>query len=58
MPDARPVIHWVSPLLPAETDIAHYTRRILPALCARADVTLWTDATTWDRELDRFCHGR
>ena len=58
MPDARPVIHWVSPLPPAETDIAHYTRRILPALCARADVTLWTDATTWDRELDRFCPVR
>jgi glycosyltransferase involved in cell wall biosynthesis len=58
MPDRRPRIHWVSPLPPAETDIAHYTRRILPELAERADVTLWTDATTWDRELESFCQVR
>lgn len=55
MPDTRPIIHWVSPLPPAETDIAHYTRRILPALSERADLTLWTDSTTWDKELEQFC---
>jgi glycosyltransferase involved in cell wall biosynthesis len=42
----RPRIHWVSPLPPARTDIAEYTRRLLPALTARADVVLWTDAGT------------
>jgi len=40
-------LHWVSPLAPAETDIAHYTGRILPALAARARVVLWTDASDW-----------
>jgi len=42
----RPTLNWFSPLLPARTDIAHYTQRILPALQAQADVTLW--ATTAD----------
>jgi len=51
----RPRLHWVCPLPPAETDIAHYTRRILPELTQRADVTLWTDARDWDAELERFC---
>lgn len=58
MPDHRPRIHWVSPLLPAKTDIAHYTRRILPELAERADVTLWTEAETWDAELENFCPVR
>jgi hypothetical protein len=58
MPNTRPIIHWVSPLPPAETDIAHYTRRILPALSERAELTLWTDSTTWDKELERFCSVR
>lgn len=55
---ARPRIHWVSPLPPAATDIAHYTRRILPELTARADVVLWTDADSWDPRLERFCPVR
>ena len=56
-PDARPTmtIHWVSPLPPAETDIAHYTARILPALSARAEVILWTNALEWDLSLERYC---
>ncbi len=58
MSEHRPRIHWVSPLPPAETDIAHYTRRILPELAERAEVILWTDATTWDKELERFCQVR
>jgi glycosyltransferase involved in cell wall biosynthesis len=51
----RPTIHWVSPLPPAQTDIAHYTARILPALSARAEVILWTDAPDWDLTLERYC---
>jgi len=58
MSEHRPRIHWVSPLPPAETDIAHYTRRILPELSERAEVTLWTDATTWDKDLEKFCQVR
>ncbi len=49
---SRPRIHWVSPLPPAETDIAAYTARILPALAARAEVVLWTDAEAWDPALE------
>jgi len=53
--EPRPTIHWVSPLFPAQTDIAHYTARILPALSAKAEVILWTDAREWDVTLERFC---
>lgn len=52
---ARPTIHWVSPLPPSETDIAHYTARILPALSQVAEVILWTDALDWDFSLERYC---
>ena len=55
MPTPRPTIHWVSPLPPAQTDIAHYTTRVLPALSAKAEVILWTDADFWDPKLDRLC---
>ncbi|MBM1817398.1 glycosyltransferase [Sulfitobacter pseudonitzschiae] len=51
----RPTIHWVSPLPPAHTDIAHYTARIMPELSAVAEVILWTDAHEWDVSLERFC---
>ena len=36
-------IHWFSPLSPAHTAIADYTGRVIPALAARAELTLWTD---------------
>lgn len=52
---SRPTIHWISPLPPAETDIAHYTARVLPALSAKAEVILWTDALEWDVTLERYC---
>ena len=51
--EPRPIIHWISPLPPAETDIAHYTARVLPALSAEAEVVLWTDAREWDPTLER-----
>ncbi len=60
----RPRVHWVSPLPPAETDIAHYTARILPELAEATDLTLWTDAPRWDWRLERhapvrmLCPGR
>lgn len=54
----RPRVHWVSPIPPAETDIAHYTHRILPELAEACDLTLWTDAETWDRGLEKIAPVR
>ena len=54
----KPRVHWVSPLPPAETDIAHYSRRILPELAEATDLVLWTDAPRWDRELHRIAPVR
>ncbi len=51
-------IHWFSPLEPASTDIAHYTRRVLAELTARARVTLWTEQADWDKRLENFCEVR
>ncbi|MEO0379406.1 MAG: glycosyltransferase family 1 protein [Pseudomonadota bacterium] len=50
----RPVVHWVCPIPPAQTDIAHYTARILPALAQHARVILWTDANRWDPSLAAY----
>ena len=55
---SKPRLHWISPLPPAQTDIAHYTKRILPDLCREADVTLWTDAASWDAGLEQYCSVR
>jgi len=54
----KPRIHWVSPLPPAETDIAHYSARILPELAERSDLVLWTDASEWDAALEKICPVR
>jgi glycosyltransferase involved in cell wall biosynthesis len=51
-------LNWFSPLPPASTDIAHYTERVLPALSARADVTLWTDQEHWETGLQRYAEVR
>jgi glycosyltransferase involved in cell wall biosynthesis len=51
-------LNWFSPLSPAKTDIAHYTKRLLPALTSVAEVTLWTDQREWDRELQSFADVR
>ena len=48
----RPKVHWVSPVPEATTDIAHYTARILPELAAVTDLTVWTDARHWDRDIE------
>ncbi len=55
---SRPRLHWVGPLPPAETDIAAFTARILPALAERAEVVLWTDAESWDPGLERHATVR
>ena len=44
-------LNWFSPLPPAETDVAHYTARLLPYLAEHADLTLWTVQSEWDPAL-------
>lgn len=51
----KPRVHWVSPLPPARTDIAHYTARIAAALAEETDLILWTDAPDWDPALQKIC---
>lgn len=51
-------LNWFSPLLPASTDIAHYTKRVLPALSKRAEVVLWTDREDWDSSIEEFAQVR
>lgn len=58
MSHSPPRIHWVSPLPHAETDIAHYTKRFLPDLADRANVTLWTEQRIWDNDLEQICPVR
>jgi glycosyltransferase involved in cell wall biosynthesis len=54
----RLTVHWVSPLPPLPTDIAHYTRRILPSLAKVADVVLWTSQDEWDAEINTYATVR
>jgi glycosyltransferase involved in cell wall biosynthesis len=41
-------LNWFSPLPPAPTGIAEWTGHVLPALCAQAEVVLWTDQEPWE----------
>src|SRR5438132_8346981 len=51
-------LNWFSPLPPARTDVAHYTTRLLPALAARAKVTLWTEQAEWTSTLEELATVR
>src|SRR4051794_27128016 len=51
-------LNWFSPLPPAKTGIARYTADLLPALCSRAKVTLWTDQQEWDPCLSEWAAVR
>ncbi|MGI8655308.1 MAG: glycosyltransferase [Pyrinomonadaceae bacterium] len=51
-------LHWFSPLAPADTEIAQYTARLLPALTSRAEVTLWTTQKDWDTKLQKHAEVR
>jgi glycosyltransferase involved in cell wall biosynthesis len=51
-------LNWFSPLPPASTDIAHYTTRVLAALCKHAEVTLWTAQDKWDSSLKQHAEVR
>lgn len=45
-------IHWLSPLLPAKTGVAHYSRHILPRLAELAEVVVFTPQESWDPEIE------
>lgn len=52
-------INWFSPLPPARTSIADdYLVGILPALVKRAEVTLWTDQSNWEPNLENLARVR
>lgn len=52
-------LNWFSPLPPAKSGIAvDFFRTILPALAARADVTLWTDQNEWVRSVENHARVR
>ena len=51
-------IDWFSPLAPAHTAIADYTGRLLAALGAQAEVTLWTDQAHWYSGLESHAEVR
>jgi glycosyltransferase involved in cell wall biosynthesis len=48
-------INWFCPLPPAKTSIADdYLVGILPSLSKHTALTLWTDQSNWDRNLEKF----
>src|SRR5579859_1494447 len=51
-------LNWFSPLLPARSGIANFTSHLMPALAARAEVTLWTDQAEWDSALETHARVR
>ncbi|AFY58274.1 glycosyl transferase group 1 [Rivularia sp. PCC 7116] len=51
-------INWFSPLPPAKTGIAEYTKCLLPALSSHAEVFLWTDRKQWDSDLEQYAKVR
>ncbi|HEV2762241.1 MAG TPA: glycosyltransferase [Pyrinomonadaceae bacterium] len=51
-------LNWFTPLPPARTEIAADAARLLPALAARAAVTLWTNQEDWDDALERHAEVR
>jgi len=40
-------VNWLSPLPPAQTDVANFTLRVLPELAHRAEVSVWTHQDLW-----------
>ncbi len=58
MNPTRLKLNWFSPLPPLNTGIGHYSARILPALSAVADVTLWTVQDKWDKALEQYAAVR
>ncbi len=51
-------LNWFSPLPPAKTGIADFVSGVLPELSERAQVTLWTDQSKWDRAIEKYAPVR
>ena len=52
-------IHWFCPLPPARTSIADdYLVGVLPSLSRHAELTLWTDQSRWDPNLEAVARVR
>jgi glycosyltransferase involved in cell wall biosynthesis len=49
-------VNWFSPLPPAKTEVANYTKNIMPYLSEIAEVTIWTDQAEWDISVEQ--HAR
>lgn len=47
-------INYFSPLLPAQSGISEVAEQVVPALSRYAQITLWTDQTTWSPALEQF----
>jgi ubiquinone/menaquinone biosynthesis C-methylase UbiE/glycosyltransferase involved in cell wall biosynthesis len=47
-------LNWFSPLPPAKSGIADYTKQLLPTLTAAVEVVLWTDQEHWDPALEAY----
>jgi glycosyltransferase involved in cell wall biosynthesis len=51
-------INYFSPLLPAQSGISEVAEQVIPALSRYANVTVWTDQTSWSLELERYATVR
>jgi hypothetical protein len=51
-------LNWFSPLPPVSGAAADCSRRLLPLLHGRAEVTVWTEQSAWDRALERYAAVR
>jgi glycosyltransferase involved in cell wall biosynthesis len=51
-------INWFSPLLPAKSDIAHYTSRILNHFEKNIELILWSDENNWSIDLEKKANIR
>lgn len=51
-------IHWLSPLLPAKTGVAHYSSHLLPRLAERAEVVVFTPQESWSPEIEKTVQVR
>jgi glycosyltransferase involved in cell wall biosynthesis len=51
-------INYFSPLLPAQSGISEVAEQVVPALARYANVTIWTDQSTWSPALERYATVR
>jgi glycosyltransferase involved in cell wall biosynthesis len=51
-------INYFSPLLPAQSGISEIAELIIPALSQYAEVTAWTDQSSWNLHLEQYAKIR